>query len=444
MDFKHYEKGKLEFINIKVEYFVSKKSQPKFKFEDNYYHSEDFAIKYFQSKGYNAFFAENELWIKLLIYLFNDELKREDNHKPSLFSINYYLYDDEFFKETKDKFYKRFNYLKSVNLADEIVKNYHNPDKKVIALCNHLENNQILQILFDLIENLNIKKRGFPDLFVYDNDDAFFCEVKANSDTLNYVQVKKHEILLNAGVNVVIFSLNKRNKWIKKQENKYFNDSLFRKSNFIDNYDSKIYVANKVYSELTDEGICDVKDYFLSNYNLDSFIGFLNIINEFPLDEKINSVKSPSPKLINDSVKKGNKIKELRILKNGKILEDKKKYHEAIEEYSKVDSFKSYKRIIYCYRSLQDYEQELNLIYTGVNSSKFNKDEKRFFKNRLKRFFKNKNNFTEIKTDKICPYCGEEIILNNFKTRNKIKFFTCSNDKCYYYGGVFKGNLKDL
>ena len=77
-------------------------------------------------------------------------------------------------------------------------------------------------------------------------------------------------------------------------------------------------------------------------------------------------------------------------------------------------------------------------------SGKLRKTWKKIFKDGLKRFFKNKNNFTEIKIDKICPYCGEEIILNNFKTRNKIKFFTCSNDKCYYYGGVFKGNLKDL
>lgn len=305
MEFKQYQNGKLEFINVKADYILYKTTQPKFKFEDDYFRSEDFAIKYFQSKGYNAFFCENEIWVKLLIYLFNDELKREDNHKPKLSNINHYLYDDDYFKENKSKFYKRFDYLRLVNLADEICSACPNPDNHVVCLCNHLENNQILQILFDMIQNLNIKKRGFPDLFVYNNDNAFFCEVKANTDTLSYVQIKKHEILLEAGVNVVVFSINKNNKWIKEHKKNYFDESLFRRNNFIDNYDSKMYVANKVYDELIDDGICDVKDYFLANYDLNSFMGFLNIINEFPYYEKLNSIKSPSLNLINDSVKKG-------------------------------------------------------------------------------------------------------------------------------------------
>lgn len=444
MEFKKYDEGKLEFINVKANYIVSKKLQPKFEYEDNHYHSEDYGIKYFQSKGFNAFFAENELWVKLLIYLLHDELKRDSYHKPSLSNINYYLYDDDYFNENKTKFYKRFNYLKTVNLGDEIKNNCPTPDKKVIALCNHLENNQILQILFDMISNLNIKKQGFPDLFVFNGEKSFFCEVKGNSDSLSYVQIKKHEILLNTGISVVIFSINKNNNWIKKQKKKYFNKSLFRRTNFIDNYDSKIYTSQKVYDELIDEGIDDFERNFLLNHDSDSFIGFLNIIEDYSFDEKINSIKFPSQELINDSIKMGDEIKEKRILKNGKILEDKKKYNEAINEYSKVDSFKSYKRIIYCYRALRDYENELNFIYAGINNSKFQKKDKRFFKNRLRRFFKNEDDYSVVKTNMICPYCGEEIVLNNFKTRNNIKFFTCSNNKCYFYGGMFKGNLKDL
>lgn len=109
-----------------------------------------------------------------------------------------------------------------------------------------------------------------------------------------------------------------------------------------------------------------------------------------------------------------------------------------------MDSFKSYKRIIYCYRALNDYENELNYIYNGINNSNFKKNDIGFFKRRLKRFFKNKNHYTKIKTTKVCPYCGSTVVLNVFKTRNKIKFFTCENEKCYWYGGVYKGNINEI
>jgi len=119
-------------------------------------------------------------------------------------------------------------------------------------------------------------------------------------------------------------------------------------------------------------------------------------------------------------------------------LEDKKKYLDAINEYSKVNTFDSYKQIIYCYRSLKDYENELKLIYEGINNSNFSKHEKRFFKRRLNRFFKNKNDYEQIPTKHNCPNCGNVIILNKFHKRNKIKFYTCSNKKCYWFGGIEK------
>ena len=440
MQFKDYLQGNLEFKLVKADYVMTNFCQPKFEFNDNHYSSEDYAIEYFKSHGFNAFFAENKIWTKLLIYLFYNELKRNPKHEPSLSNINNYLYDDDFFKENKAKIIKRFNYLKNVNLADEIKNNCPKVDSKSIALCSHFENNQILQVLFDLITDFNIKKRGFPDLFVYNDDKAFFCEVKGNSDTLSYVQVKKHEVLLNAGIDVVIFGINKNKSWEKEQEKKYFNKELVRRTNFIDNYDLKIYIADKVYNQLINDGIGDFKRNFLKNYDSNSFIGFLNIIDTYSYAEKIDALKSPSKELINISIKKGNKINQLKVLKDAKVLEDKKKYCEAIELYSQVDTFKAYKRIIFCYRALKDYENELKFIYDGINNSNFTKKDKRFFKNRLRRFFKNKNDYEIIKTKWDCPYCGDAIVLNKFKTRNKIMFFTCSNNKCYWYGGVYKGD----
>lgn len=444
MKFKEYERKNISFIFVNATCQMKNYLQPLFEFDGEYYNTERFAIEYFKSKGYNAFFCENEVWIKLFIYLLNNELKRTPNHKPDIRNINDYLYDDEFFKENENKIIERFNYLKNVDLTCEIKNKLPKYDYKVIEICNRFENNQILQILFYMIQNFNSRKRGFPDLFVFNENESFFSEIKGNSDSLSYVQVKKHEVLLKAGINVVLFAINKRKSWQKKVEKRYFNDSIFRRGNLIDMYDSKIYVANKVYEQLLDEDIEDFKNDFLNQYDLNTFLGFLIIIDEYSFNQKVKSINSPSEKLIEDSIEMGLKLKQLNILKKGRILENKKKYSEAINEYSKVDCFKSYKRIIYCYRALNDYENELNYIYNGINDSNFKKRDIDFFKRRLKRFFKNKDHYTEIKTNKICPHCGSAIVLNVFKTRNKIKFLTCENEKCYWYGGIYKGTLNEI
>ena len=94
--------------------------------------------------------------------------------------------------------------------------------------------------------------------------------------------------------------------------------------------------------------------------------------------------------------------------------------------------------IIICYRKLKDYETELTLIYEGINNPKFKKQEIMFFKRRLKRFFKNKNDYEQVLTESKCPDCGGDVVLNKFHTRNHVKFYTCSNEKCYWFGGMYK------
>lgn len=220
MKFKTFKQGKLEFINVKANFYIGSDNLPKFHFEGNHYSSENFAIKYFESNGYNAFFAENTLWIKLLIYLFQEELKRTDNHQPELSNIHHYLYDEVYFNENKEKYLARFDYLKTVNLADEIRNNFSNPSNNVLTLCKHVEDEKLLAILYDLIQDMNSRKKGFPDLFVYNNHNAFFCEIKGNTDGLSFVQIKKHEVLLNHGIDVVLFSINKNKRWqMKLKEN---------------------------------------------------------------------------------------------------------------------------------------------------------------------------------------------------------------------------------
>ena len=57
-----------------------------------------------------------------------------------------------------------------------------------------------------LPELVNYFEEG--DLFVFNENESFFSEIKGNSDSLSYVQVKKHEVLLKAGIQVVLFAIN--------------------------------------------------------------------------------------------------------------------------------------------------------------------------------------------------------------------------------------------
>ena len=120
MNFKEYERKDISFIFVSANCHMKNYLQPLFEFNGEYYHTEKFAIEYFKSKGYNAFFCENEVWIKLFVYLLNDELKRNSTHKPDIRNIYDYLYDDEFFKDNEEKIIKRFNHLKNINLTYEM------------------------------------------------------------------------------------------------------------------------------------------------------------------------------------------------------------------------------------------------------------------------------------------------------------------------------------
>ena len=75
MQFKNHASGNLNFINLSTR-INSKYGRPLFLFEGSYYNSEEFAVQYYKSKGYYAFFSENEAWKILLNILFKDVFKR--------------------------------------------------------------------------------------------------------------------------------------------------------------------------------------------------------------------------------------------------------------------------------------------------------------------------------------------------------------------------------
>ena len=114
----NHTSGKLSFINISTR--ISRKTErPSFKFENSYYTSEEFAIKYYNSKGYNAFFSENEPWKILLRVLFRDVFKKFERISKKK-GYKYGFYDNEFFTICEDEINNHINYLKTISIVDEI------------------------------------------------------------------------------------------------------------------------------------------------------------------------------------------------------------------------------------------------------------------------------------------------------------------------------------
>lgn len=309
MQFKKYTKGNLEFISQTVEMKFDEKSKPIFNFEGEYYNSEDFAIQYFKSKGYNVFFSENSVWQRLLLLLFYDEFQASPKIYRKISKLKKY-FDNGFYEVNKEKFLKRFEYLKTADLLDEL-KRFQNIFKtnKTSVLCKYLENEQVLTILYDMVEKYSQKYHGFPDLMVFDDENLFLCEVKGHKDSLSKHQVLKHELLINTGIDVSLFCINKDTKSVEKEKSKYFNEFYYDPNDFDDKYNSILKVANSVYNELKEYDIEIIKKNFLASYDLDMFIAFLNVISKFSFSKKVDTINDIPPKVLRKSERDASNLK---------------------------------------------------------------------------------------------------------------------------------------
>ena len=437
MQIKQHQQGTLEFVNVKSEHRIREKYKTKFLFNGEYYSSEYVAVEYFKSKGYDAFFSENTTWKNLLRVLFKDIFKKfEKMGKKKHYKKNFY--DNEFFKAYEYEINERFEYLGRSNLEDEVSRHSINGwiKYRIMKMCHLIEKDKILTILYHIIQDYAHNHVGFPDVFVFNDERYFFCEVKTKTDILRPVQVKRHEVLLNNGFDVCVFGINKQSSWADEEKVKYFNEDFIDEENFIEVYDHRIKIANRTYDRFKEVRIDEIKREFLVNHDLDTFIGFLNVISgkdRIEIDENV----------IDKSLIEAERIRNLRHLSRGMFFEERGFYSRAIEEYNLVETYERFERLNECYRRKRDGESQVNLIYHVLNEENVPYSTKLFFKQTANRLFRNKKSITEYDTDEICPICGSKVKLTKLHKRNNISIFTCSKRGCYWYGGVFKGKLKE-
>ena len=150
-----------------------------------------------------------------------------------------------------------------------------------------------------------------------------------------------------------------------------------------------------------------------------------------------------------DYIEKRAQLKEKEIkdlIEKSKKLEKSKNYEGAIEIYKKINTFEAFKRLCICYRKLKWYNDELNLIYKSIHNDSLTDNDKKFFKKRIKEFnFENnsKNKIKIIESNKKCSICGKSIVLKIIEKRD-IMYITCSDDDCFWFGGVYEGEIEEF
>lgn len=447
IEFKEYSQGNLRFQNVEAKSDRNLSTRPHYLFEGDYYNAEYYAIEYYKSKGYNAFFSENTSWKGLVRYLFKDILVKFKKYSKSIgYNTNYW--GEEHFNHFKNEIHERFDYLKTKsNFCSFVIQkmgNYRRTDN-VMKICRNLEKEQILNVLYYILQDYQHQHIGFPDLFVYNNDEAFFCEVKSSRDTLTGPQVRAHEALLNAGIDVCFFSINKSESRINEEKEKYFNENYYDEESYIEVYENKVKTANNVYEELKNNDIEKIKEFFLEKYDKFVFLGFLNSISIFSLYDKILACQRLNDQTIDESLKEAEKIKDLYYLSKGYSFFEKGLYSKAIENFIHVESYDAYSFISQSYRKKKDAKNEVIFIYDVINNvSGLSSEEMTYFKKKANNLDKNKKAISVYKTDKKCPYCGSDVILTELHKRNNLKIFKCSSSTCYWFGGVYEGNMDNF
>ena len=439
--FKSYPKGKLSFINVKAEK-VKTGYPPLFNYKDKRgINSEELGKEYYKSLGYNAKFCENEIWNSFFNHLIYKNLKKS-YELGEISTANKDRFDDGFYKENTIAINRIFDSLLDINIKEyfediykdsynELSENMINHRPKVLIAAELLENHQILIVMEYLIKDYIHNRRGFPDLMVWNDEEIFFAEIKANTDILSRRQVKAHKALNNAGIDVVLLAINKNKNGLRMEEKRYYKKRKPTKTDYKGRYNFLLETANEKAEELkesnSEEALAKFKTKFY-NKSATYFIAYLNILNQ----ENIRNLERSNIRE-EEVIEEENLIKFLSLMAEAKALEDKNMLREAIEKYKEIAEdernagrYEAYNRICICYRKNSDHANEMAVIKNIVNDDQVPKDKKRKFKRRIERAIKKQEYHI---SNELCPKCNQEYLKYKIYKPTNSKICRCTNCK---------------
>jgi hypothetical protein len=165
---------------------------------------EETAIAYFKERGYQAFFSENYPFKALFGLLFWEVIFRPGELTSPFQVAPEGTMERRFYQENKNQFEKLLkDYESQDNFKKAIQENYQlkygiaNPFvywhedllQQVMIITEKVSHKPLLKALKEIIKNPKENTTGFPDLFVYNEKEYFFAEVKSVNDHLSNKQL---------------------------------------------------------------------------------------------------------------------------------------------------------------------------------------------------------------------------------------------------------------
>ncbi|MDI9878789.1 VRR-NUC domain-containing protein [Flectobacillus longus] len=163
-------------------------------------------IAHYEKLNKKAAFTENHLWRSLFGLLFWDIIFDTESmaiHHPLQRSPSD-LFKPTFFEKRKQKMEERLEILddpdawnvflnqtffEKYGITNPLVDWYGGLFPLVITLLERLSSEQVKAVMLEMARNLRENVRGFPDLFIWDDGDYQFIEVKSPTDSLSNQQL---------------------------------------------------------------------------------------------------------------------------------------------------------------------------------------------------------------------------------------------------------------
>lgn len=173
--------------------------------DDSFFRHPEFGvIEDYKKRGAPAHFAENYLWTALFGIVFHDQLMSFERHSE----FDHVPFD---FKNRI-----QFENLDQWNWEEALARDYSDSDlfilddtnKEMIRdLITVIPQASLEHMLRYLAADFWARNTGFPDIFVIENSELKFIEVKAEGDSLKNTQLKQMRELEKAGISVEVLNV---------------------------------------------------------------------------------------------------------------------------------------------------------------------------------------------------------------------------------------------
>lgn len=163
------------------------------------------ALAYYETLGYQGFFAENYIWRSLFGLLLWEEIFDGASggiHHP-LQTAPSDFFKESFREDRKKKITQKLKKLENKKQLIKHLKKIHSEKEGVAnpmvswhpsllenleVVCERVEGKSLKEVLWLMAGNLKEYTKGFPDLFVWKEQDYNFVEVKSPNDQLSNLQ----------------------------------------------------------------------------------------------------------------------------------------------------------------------------------------------------------------------------------------------------------------